>query len=147
MKELIIDDIEKIRLQAAEFISTTGIGCGSSECNIFAFEGVMGVGKTTFIKAICEELGVENVINSPTFSIINEYQSATTGLIIYHFDFYRISNLNEVLDLGIEEYFDSGNICFIEWPEIIQPFLPENTIFVSITEQSDGRRKISYKDS
>lgn len=111
---------------------------------VFAFYGKMGAGKTTFIKAICEELGVTDVINSPTFSIVNEYRSDTTGELIYHFDFYRIKKIEEVYDMGYEDYFDSGAVCFIEWPELIDDLLPGNAVKVSITEQEDGSRIVSF---
>lgn len=111
---------------------------------VFAFYGKMGAGKTTFIKAICEELGVTDVINSPTFSIVNEYRSDTTGELIYHFDFYRIKKIEEVYDMGYEDYFDSGAVCFIEWPELIDDLLPGDAIKVSITEQEDGSRIVSF---
>lgn len=111
---------------------------------VFAFYGKMGAGKTTFIKAICEELGVTDVINSPTFSIVNEYRSDTTGELIYHFDFYRIKKIEEVYDMGYEDYFDSGAVCFIEWPELIDDLLPGDAVKVSITEQEDGSRIISF---
>lgn len=110
---------------------------------VFAFYGKMGAGKTTFIKAICEELGVNDVINSPTFSIVNEYRSDTTGELIYHFDFYRIKKIEEVYDMGYEDYFDSGAVCFIEWPELIDDLLPGDAVKVSITEQEDGSRIVS----
>ena len=111
---------------------------------VFAFYGKMGAGKTTFIKAICEELGVTDVINSPTFSIVNEYRSDTTGELIYHFDFYRIKKIEEVYDMGYEDYFDSGAVCFIEWPELIDDLLPGDAVKVSITEQEDGSRIASF---
>lgn len=111
---------------------------------VFAFYGKMGTGKTTFIKAICEELGVTDVINSPTFSIVNEYRSDTTGELIYHFDFYRIKKIEEVYDMGYEDYFDSGAVCFIEWPELIDDLLPGDAVKVSITEQEDGSRIVSF---
>ena len=111
---------------------------------VFAFYGKMGAGKTTFIKAICEELGVTDVINSPTFSIVNEYRSDTTGELIYHFDFYRIKKIEEVYYLGYEDYFDSGAVCFIEWPELIDDLLPGDAVKVSITEQEDGSRIVSF---
>lgn len=111
---------------------------------VFAFYGKMGAGKTTFIKAICEELGVTDVINSPTFSIVNEYRSDTTGELIYHFDFYRIKKIEEVYDMGYEDYFDSGAVCFIEWPELIDDLLPGDAVKVSITEQEDGSRIVSF---
>lgn len=111
---------------------------------VFAFYGKMGAGKTTFIKAICEELGVTDVINSPTFSIVNEYRSDTTGELIYHFDFYRIKKIEEVYDMGYEDYFDSGAVCFIEWPELIDDLLPGDAVKVCITEQEDGSRIVSF---
>ncbi|GHU58259.1 tRNA (adenosine(37)-N6)-threonylcarbamoyltransferase complex ATPase subunit type 1 TsaE [Bacteroidia bacterium] len=107
---------------------------------VFAFHGEMGAGKTTFIKAICEELGVTDVINSPTFAIINEYRSDTTGELIYHFDFYRINKLSEAEDLGVDDYFYSGALCFIEWPEKIEELLPEDVVNATIREQADGSR-------
>jgi tRNA threonylcarbamoyladenosine biosynthesis protein TsaE len=103
----------------------------------------MGAGKTTFIKAVCECLGVEDVITSPTFAIVNEYRSQTSELI-YHFDFYRIKKLDEVYDMGYEDYFYSGALCFIEWPELIEELLPEDAIKVTISEQEDGSRTVSF---
>ena len=102
----------------------------------------MGAGKTTFIKAICEELGCQDVITSPTFAIVNEYSSDTTP--IYHFDFYRIKKLEEVYDMGYEEYFYSGALCFIEWPELIEELLPDDAVRVNINEQEDGSRTITF---
>ena len=107
----------------------------------------MGAGKTTFVKAICEELGVEDVITSPTFAIINEYstnvQRSTFNVQrIFHFDFYRIKKLEEVYDMGYEDYFYSGALCFIEWPELIEDILPEDAVRVSIEEQADGSRRV-----
>ena len=104
----------------------------------------MGAGKTTFIKAVCEELGVKDVINSPTFAIINEYAVPASGQSIYHFDFYRINEIGEALDIGTEDYFDSGAWCFIEWPEKIEPLLPDDTVCVTLTEQEDGTRTVAY---
>ena len=104
----------------------------------FAFYGEMGAGKTTFIKAICKALGVEGSTASPTFSIINEYPTKT-GDKIFHFDFYRIKNETEALDLGYEEYFYSGNYCFIEWPEKIQNLLPQNCVSVKINIKNQTR--------
>ena len=137
MKTLIINKIEDIRQAAYEFIQSM------DDRTIFAFYGKMGAGKTTFIKAICEELGVEDVINSPTFSIINEYRSEKTGELIYHFDFYRIDKLSEARDISAEDYFYSGTLCFIEWPEKIEPLLPEDTVRVTIDENEDGSRNIT----
>ena len=109
--------------------------------NIFAFYGKMGTGKTTFIKSLCEELGVEDTINSPTFAIVNEYEDRDANTI-FHFDFYRIKSLTEVYNMGYEEYFYSNACCFIEWPELIEELLPEEHIRVDITEGDDGARTI-----
>ena len=149
-----------IRHAAQQFIKQIGNN------RIFAFYGGMGAGKTTFIKTICEELGVEDVITSPTFSIVNEYTinqpssiidcedkettfagrrekqlEIDTPTTIYHFDFYRIHKLEEVYDMGIEDYFYSGALCFIEWPELIAEILPANTVNVHIYENVDGSRR------
>ena len=106
----------------------------------------MGAGKTTFIKAVCEELGVSDVITSPTFAIVNEYRSDTAGELIYHFDFYRIKKLVEVYDMGYEDYFYSGALCFIEWPELVEELLPGNTIKVTIEEVENGERKVTLEN-
>lgn len=111
---------------------------------VYAFYGKMGAGKTTFIKAVCEALGVTEVVNSPTFSIVNEYRSETTGELIYHFDFYRIKKLDEVYDMGYEDYFYSGAVCFIEWPELIEELLPSDAVKVEIAEQEDGSRIVKF---
>jgi len=137
MKKIIIDNKENIREAAVQFISLI------DDNTVFAFNGNMGAGKTTFIKAVCEEFGVEDVINSPTFSIINEYRSGITGELIYHFDFYRVNKISEAYDMGTEDYFYSGALCFIEWPEKIQELLPENTVFIDIEEQHDGSRSLT----
>jgi tRNA threonylcarbamoyladenosine biosynthesis protein TsaE len=108
---------------------------------IFAFYGAMGAGKTTFIKAICHELGSDDYVTSPTFALINEY-STTKGSVIYHFDFYRIKKLEEAFDLGYEDYIYSGNYCFIEWPEMIEQLLPEGIVEVRITEGEEGVRLV-----
>ena len=136
--ELRIDNIDSIREAARQFVAATG------ENTVFAFYGKMGAGKTTFIKAVCEELGVEDVITSPTFAIVNEYRSDTTGELIYHFDFYRIKKIEEVYDMGYEDYFYSGALCFIEWPELIDDLLPADAVKVSIEETADGRRKVVF---
>lgn len=109
--------------------------------NIFAFYGKMGTGKTTFIKSLCEELGVEDTINSPTFAIVNEYEDGEANTI-FHFDFYRIKSITEVYNMGYEEYFYSNAYCFIEWPELIEELLPQEHIRVDITEGDDGARTI-----
>jgi tRNA threonylcarbamoyladenosine biosynthesis protein TsaE len=101
----------------------------------------MGAGKTTFIKAVCEELGVADTVTSPTFAIVNEYEAAG-GRPIYHFDFYRIKKVSEAYDMGCEEYFYSGHPCFIEWPELIEEVLPEETVNVTIEALSNGERRL-----
>jgi len=108
---------------------------------VFAFYGSMGSGKTTFIKAICHELGSSDYVTSPTFALINEY-STSEGSIIYHFDFYRIKKLEEAFDLGYEDYIYSGNYCFIEWPEMIEQLLPEGIVEVRIKEGDHGIRLV-----
>lgn len=133
-----IENLESIHEAAQAFVAAMG------GAHVFAFYGAMGAGKTTFIKAVCEELGVEDVITSPTFAIVNEYQSATTGALIYHFDFYRIKKLDEVYDMGYEDYFYSGALCFIEWPELIEELLPEDAVKVTIREEADGSRSLSF---
>ena len=112
--------------------------------DVFAFDAPMGTGKTTFIKALCESLGVEDVINSPTFSIINEYRSDSSGELIYHFDFYRIKKLEEVYDMGYEDYFYSGALCFLEWPELIEEILPDDAVKVTITQNGDDTRTVDF---
>ena len=101
-----------------------------------------GCRQKTFVKALCEELGVTDVITSPTFAIVNEYRSDETGELIYHFDFYRIKKLSEVYDMGYEDYFYSGALCFIEWPELVEELLPGNAVKVTIEELEDGNRVI-----
>ena len=133
--EITIKSLDTIQEAAKEFINRMGEG------KVFAFYGKMGAGKTTFIKALCETLGVKDVITSPTFSLINEYTDGK-GNSIYHFDFYRIKKLEEVYDRGYEDYFYSGNLCLLEWPELIEEILPENVIKVTIEEQADGTRKL-----
>ena len=152
--EIKIQDLDHIREAAREFISHIG------ERRVFAFYGKMGAGKTTFVKAICEELGVQDVITSPTFAIVNEYETPSNspclggdqksslsredlGGSIYHFDFYRIKKLEEVYDMGFEDYFYSGALCFIEWPELIEDILPDDAVRVTITEQEDGTRMVT----
>lgn len=112
---------------------------------IFAFYGKMGAGKTTFIKAICEQMGVRDVVTSPTFAIVNEYTDGRDNSL-YHFDFYRIEKLEEVYDMGYEDYFYSGNVCFLEWPELIEEILPNDTVRVTISEQADGTRTVKTEE-
>ena len=135
-----INSIETIREAAKQFIAAM------EDNTVFAFYGKMGAGKTTFIKAVCEELGVTDVINSPTFAIVNEYRSDETGELIYHFDFYRIQKIDEVYDMGYEDYFYSGALCFIEWPELIEDVLPGDAVKVCIEEQANGTRSIQMEN-
>ena len=130
--------IDNIHDAVKTFINNMGTG------KVFAFYGKMGAGKTTFIKAVCEELGVTDVITSPTFAIVNEYRSDTTGELIYHFDFYRIKKLEEVYDMGYEDYFYSGALCFLEWPELIEELLPSDAVKVTISETDNGDRMIEW---
>ncbi len=137
--KIAITSLEDIHEAAKTFVANM------ENNTVFAFYGKMGAGKTTFIKAVCEELGVTDVINSPTFAIVNEDRSDISGELIYHFDFYRIKKLEEVYDMGYEDYFYSGAICFIEWPELIDDLLPNDTVKVSIEEQEDGSRLLTIE--
>lgn len=134
--EITIKSIEGLREGAREFIRKMGAN------KVFAFYGKMGAGKTTFIKALCEEMGVTDAVNSPTFAIVNEYLDGERETI-YHFDFYRIKRMEEVEDIGYDEYVYSGRLCLMEWPELIEPMLPSDTVRVTIEEQADGSRVIS----
>ncbi|MBQ8501686.1 MAG: tRNA (adenosine(37)-N6)-threonylcarbamoyltransferase complex ATPase subunit type 1 TsaE [Bacteroides sp.] len=136
--EIKIQSLDQIRPAARSFVEAMG------DNTVFAFYGKMGAGKTTFIKAICEELGVSDPITSPTFAIVNEYRSDLAGELIYHFDFYRIKKLDEVYDMGYEDYLYSGALCFIEWPELIEELLPAGAVKVCIEEVEDGSRKITH---
>ncbi len=127
-----LTDLDQIARQIISFADTQ---------RIFLFYGEMGAGKTTLIKALCGALGVDGPVTSPTFSIVNEY--AGKDGIIYHFDFYRLKNQTEALDMGYEEYFYSGNYCLIEWPEKIPDLLPPNYVEVHITAQAGGSRQIT----
>ncbi len=135
--EITIKSLDQIGLAAKQFVDNMG------GAHVFAFYGKMGAGKTTFIKAVCEALGVDDVITSPTFAIVNEY-TAKDATPIYHFDFYRIKKLEEAYDMGYEDYFYGNGICFLEWPETIEDLLPEDAVKVSISEQTDGSRLISW---
>lgn len=137
-----VDNIENIGEAAKTFIQAIG------ENKIFAFYGKMGSGKTTFIKAICEQLGVEDVITSPTFAIVNEYNYNDNSIsnTIYHFDFYRIRRIEEVYDMGFEDYFYSGALCFIEWPELIEDLLPLDAVKVKINAIDDNTREVTIEE-
>lgn len=135
-----IKHISDINNAAKQFIEQIG------DKTVIALYGAMGAGKTTFIKAVCEELGVTETITSPTFAIVNEYKSRE-GSPIYHFDFYRINKLEEVYDFGYEDYFYNGNLCFIEWPELIESLLPDNCLKLKISETESGVRLIEALNS
>ena len=142
--EISVKDTAHLSEAAREFIRNIG------DRRVFAFYGKMGAGKTTFIKAVCEQLGVTDVVTSPTFAIVNEYTLASPLLphsSIYHFDFYRIRRIEEVYDMGYEDYFYSGNLCFIEWPELIDDILPSDAVRITIAEQPDGSRLISTENN
>jgi len=128
-----ITDLKNIRKAASTFLTEMGNN------KVFAFYGSMGAGKTTFIKALCEEMGVTETVSSPTFAIINEYRDKT-GTPLFHFDFYRINKLEEAFDFGYEDYFYSGNLCFIEWPELVESILPDNAVKITIRVMDDGSR-------
>lgn len=136
-----IDIIDESAKQFIEYVFTDEFMSKKEKC--VAFYGKMGTGKTTFIKSICKVLGVTDNVNSPSFAIINEYQSGKFETI-FHFDFYRIKNQDEAFDFGYEDYFYSGNLCLIEWPEKIEALLPENTTIVRITEMENGARTLKF---
>mgnify|MGYP006313518173 CR=1 FL=1 len=150
-------DLEKgivlVNAQGVEVTATDILEkCGSKR--VFAFDGKMGAGKTTFIKHLCEAMGTEDVVNSPTFAIVNVYEVEAIRLLgekargereeVYHFDCYRIKDLREAMDMGTEEYLYSGNYCFIEWAEMIEPLLPEDTVWVKIEVMENGERRLSF---
>lgn len=112
---------------------------------VFAFDAPMGAGKTTFIKQLCEELGTEDVVNSPTFAIVNVYDTPNDGEV-YHFDCYRLKDIREAQDFGAEEYLYSGNLCLIEWPDMIAPLLPEDTVYIRIKVLENGDRQLVVED-
>ena len=136
--KFILDSLSSLDSVSQKFINEMGAN------KVFAFYGEMGVGKTTFIKSICKALGVTETVTSPTFSIVNEYKTVN-GSPIYHFDFYRIKNIEEAYDFGYEDYFYSGNYCFIEWPELIEAILPDNVVKVYITITEGERRLITLQ--
>ncbi len=134
MVSIVVHSIDALPQAAQQFIDHMG------EARVFAFYGNMGAGKTTFIKALCECLGVTDTVTSPTFAIVNEYEGHQP---VYHFDFYRIRRVEEAYDLGFEEYCYSGHLCFIECPELIEDLLPEDTVRVTIETLTDGSRRIT----
>lgn len=134
MKTIFVNDLSALPAAAAQVLEQ------AKEYRVFLFFGEMGMGKTTFIKALCKQLGVTDSVSSPTFSIVNEYDAG--GELIYHFDFYRLKDEQEAFDLGYEEYFYSDNYCFVEWPEKIENLLPENAVAVYLTGNENGERSI-----
>lgn len=137
MNKLLIKDLDSLHSVAKDFLKLIG------DSKIIAFYGAMGAGKTTFIKALCDVLGVQDTVNSPTFAIVNEYTDDEDNPI-YHFDCYRIKKIEEAYDLGYDQYFFSGNYCFIEWPEMLEELLPEDTKKVIVTERKDGGRDVLF---
>lgn len=135
MSEIKINGTKDLKHAAKEFLDNIG------SSRIIAFYGGMGAGKTTFITAVCKVLGVEDVVNSPTFTIVNEYRTAA-GEAVYHFDFYRINKLSEAIDIGLGEYFDSDGLCLIEWPEMVEELLPEETLRVRILVDDEETRTL-----
>ena len=138
MKKFILPSIDKLDEVAAEFLQAF------PQPGVFCFYGSMGAGKTTFIQALCEKLNVIDVVNSPSFAIVNEYNT-NVGDSVYHFDFYRLKKEEEAFDLGYEDYFYSDSYCFVEWPEKIESLLPEKRYDVSVTVMDDMSREIVVK--
>lgn len=139
-KKIIINSIDDLDRAAEEFVEIMG------DETVYAFYGEMGAGKTTFINALSRVLGVEqDATGSPSFSIINEYRSDTTAELIYHFDLYRLENLEEAFDIGVEDYFDSGALCLLEWPERIEDILPDDTVKVDLKVLDNGSRELTVK--
>ena len=133
-----IETLQDYETAAQEFIAQM------DDRKIFAFYGKMGAGKTTFIKHLCETMGVKDIVNSPTFAIVNEYADGN-GNPVYHFDMYRIKSIAELYNMGYEDYFYSDAVCFIEWPELAEELLPEDTVKVTIEEAEDGTRTITME--
>ncbi len=151
--KIIIKDTDHLREAAREFIAAfSDIFSNGNAVKCFAFYAPMGAGKTTFIKAICEELGSDDVITSPTFAIVNEYGVGGAEVSgskfqvssIFHFDLYRIKKAEELFDIGADDYFYSGSPCFIEWPEMAEDALPDETVKITITPQPDGTRVVEF---
>ncbi len=132
-----IPNTQSLPQAAAAFLQTIG------NAKLLAFYGAMGVGKTTFVKALCEAMGVQDVVNSPTFAIVSEYTDAQ-GEAVYHFDFYRIKKQAELFDLGFDNYLDSGCFCLMEWPELVEELLPDETLRIHLVEQADGSRLLTF---
>lgn len=141
MKTITIKSLEEIDEAARQFVELM------DDRTVFVFYGEMGAGKTTFINALSRALGVEDdATGSPSFAIVNEYRSDTTAELIYHFDLYRLENVEEALDLGVEDYFDSGALCLLEWPERIEDILPDDTVKVTISVAPSGERLLTISE-
>lgn len=134
--EIVIKDIDDMPRAAAEFLEAIG------DNKIIALRGKMGAGKTTLVAELMRQLRMDDEASSPTFAIANEYHSSETGQTVYHFDFYRLESSTEAYDIGVEDYWDSGNLCLMEWTENIEDILPDETLFVEIEEQPDGARRL-----
>lgn len=137
--EIIINGIGDLPRAAAEFLAAIG------DRRIVALRGKMGAGKTTLVAELMRQLKMDDEASSPTFAIANEYHSSETGQTVYHFDFYRLESSAEAYDIGIEDYWDSGNLCLMEWTENIEDILPDETLFVDIEELPDGSRRMSMQ--
>lgn len=140
MKEIIIKDLDDLQRGANELLDSLG------DHTVVAFDAPMGAGKTTLIAEMCRSLGVEDDTSSPTFAIVNEYRSMDSGALIYHFDCYRIKDNREAEDMGIEDYFYSGALCLIEWPDRVEDFIPDDALRVSIEVLDDGTRKLKIEN-
>lgn len=139
MTKILIENIDKID-EAAELL-LAAIG----DRKIVALRGKMGAGKTTLTAAMMHRLNMDEEASSPTFAIVNEYHSSETGQTVYHFDFYRLESPAEALEIGVEDYWDSGNLCLMEWTENIEDILPEDTVFVNIEELESGTRQLTLE--
>ena len=138
MQTIVISSLQDLPRAARVFLQSLG------NRHIVAFYGAMGAGKTTFIKAVCDALGVTDVVNSPTFAIVNEYYSEKLAENVFHFDFYRIRHVDEVRDLGFDDYLRSGCFCLMEWPELVEDLLPDDIVRVTLSELPDGSRSLSF---
>jgi len=146
IKKSLVDGCLSLVDEQGEEVSALEILRVTEPRRVFAFEGQMGAGKTTFIKKLCEEMGTVDIVNSPTFAIVNVYdvEQPYKGEV-YHFDCYRLKDIREAMDFGAEEYLYSGNYCFIEWPEMIAPLLPEDTVYIRIVPQENGNRQLTVE--
>lgn len=139
MKQIIVPSLSELPVAAQQVIQSI------NDFKIIAVYGPLGVGKTTMIKEICKQMGVPDIVNSPTFAIVNEYFT-TDKKVIYHFDFYRINSIREAYDIGYEDFFFSGNICFIEWPEKVEELLTDDVLKIVMEESDSGARIIRLYD-